>query len=185
MTNFAGDSVRPMRSFFIEKTIVAGVSHRQYGELKLGASLLSPQRYENGADGYKFMRAVKPGDVILHLIDNEKIEGFSFVAAPVEDYRQPHGTIWYRVPLTGHTSLTPALHRRAIFCEATSGPLLRLINSGVKNLFFTRNLSLSQGAYLTPASDRLIEILGEAYHAAYGISMVDQIADAAIEKPPL
>lgn len=62
-----------------------GRKDREYGERALGKALWSPQRGKPNkktgktADIYKNMRLVNTGDIILHLINNEKIIGVSRV----------------------------------------------------------------------------------------------------------
>jgi hypothetical protein len=65
---------------WIEKTLVKGRPNREQGEHRLGAALWSPQKAKNNADIYKEMRAVREGDVVLHLIDNSQFSGVSVAA---------------------------------------------------------------------------------------------------------
>jgi hypothetical protein len=90
--------------FWIEKTLVKGRADREQGDHRLGAALWSPQKAKNGADIYKDMRAVREGDVVLHLIDNKHFAGIS-VASGLADstFEGLPKTAWegpaYRVPL--------------------------------------------------------------------------------------
>ena len=70
--------------FWIEKTIVDGRPDRQAGGHALGKALWSPVKDKKGADTYRFMRDVQPGDVILHLTDNQAFTGASRAAASYE-----------------------------------------------------------------------------------------------------
>jgi hypothetical protein len=72
--------------FWIEKTIVQGRPSRQEGEYALGKAPWSPQRSDNGADIYRFMREVQAGDVVLHLTDNTAFTGISRAAGPAEEF---------------------------------------------------------------------------------------------------
>ena len=59
--------------FWIEKTHVHGRIDREEGPYAMGSAFWSPKRGKSGADVYKFMREIRPGDVVLHLTDNEGI----------------------------------------------------------------------------------------------------------------
>lgn len=72
--------------WWIEKTIVSRRPDRESGEYALGRALWSPQRDKRGADIYRFMRDIKPGDIILHLTDNIGFTGISRAAAAVEEF---------------------------------------------------------------------------------------------------
>jgi hypothetical protein len=72
---------------WIEKTLVKGRTDREQGEHRLGAALWSPQKAKNGADIYKDMRAVREGDVVLHLIDNRQFSGVSVAAGWCQEFR--------------------------------------------------------------------------------------------------
>ena len=74
------NSRKPKR-FWIEKSIVKGRSDRESGPHKLGKALWSPTRDARGADVYRNMRLVEPGDIVFHLIDNDRISGVSVVAS--------------------------------------------------------------------------------------------------------
>jgi hypothetical protein len=56
---------------------------RQDGPHRVGEALWSPQLSADGRDYYANMRDVRPGDIILHLTDNEAITGISVVAGPL------------------------------------------------------------------------------------------------------
>ena len=91
---------------WIEKCLVKGRTDRETGPDALGKALWSPTRDARGADVYRNMRLIEPGDVVLHhLIDNDRIAGVSVVA----DRAKPNfvgikGTDWadrlcYRIVL--------------------------------------------------------------------------------------
>lgn len=164
---------------WIEKTRVKGLPARLAGPHAVGQALWSPQRSDGGADIYRFMRDVKPGDVVLHLTDNQAFTGISRVAAPADDkFTGLPNTEWagkraYRVQLRGYRELDPALDRATFFAEPFGSELRRIAADGTKNLFFNSEPSLNQGAYLTPAPDRVIRILNEAYQSIARRDLVD------------
>jgi hypothetical protein len=63
--------------FWIEKCKVKGRQDRESGPDALGQALWSPLRDARGADIYRNMRLVEPGDVVFHLVDNDRISGVS------------------------------------------------------------------------------------------------------------
>jgi MoxR-like ATPase len=157
---------------WIEKTIVRGREDRVSGEYALGNALWSQNRATNGADVYRFMRETRPGDVVLHLTDNEGFTGVSRVATPVEDFEGLVGTAWegdcYLVRLEGFVKLDPPLPRDVFFGTPYRERLVGLIESGTKNLFYNREPSLNQGSYLTPAPAELLTVLTDAYRQIAG-----------------
>ena len=178
------------KQFWIEKTIVRGRPDRQSGEYAVGRALWSPTTDKRGADTYRFMRDVRPGDVILHLTDNEAFTGVSVAEAPYEELDGPvvTGTQWgegscYLVRLDDYRELAPPLDRNTLFGEPFATRLNQLAgsgqgkssqrgsgtrNRGVKNLFYNRYRGLNQGAYLTPAPVALLNILDDAYKSVSG-----------------
>src|ERR1035438_6596508 len=91
--------------YWIEKTIVHDRPDRQEGPNRVGASLWSPQKSNDGRDIYANMRAVSPGDIVFHLTDNLGFTGISNVESKVDDaFTGIPGTAWggqpgYRVAL--------------------------------------------------------------------------------------
>ena len=54
---------------WIEKTLVKNRPDRKSGERALGHALWSPKTGIDGRNTYKNMLLVKPGDLIIHLIE--------------------------------------------------------------------------------------------------------------------
>jgi hypothetical protein len=160
--------------FWIEKTIVTGRSDREQGDHALGRALWSPQRSKSGGDIYASMRAVRPGDVVFHLTDNQAITGVSIAAEAVDDsFQGLAGTDWegpgYRIALRDHELLTPPLERASFLAtEPFATELSELAKSGAKGLFYNAHRGLNQGAYLTEATPTLLSILSRAYQAFAG-----------------
>jgi len=158
---------------WIEKTIVKGRTDRTEGTYALGHALWSPQKAKGGQDIYRFMREVMPGDAILHLTDNEGFSGISVAAEAMHEFEGVAGTEWgigpsYLIPLRDFVALDPPLSREMFFKPPFRNRLVGLIDAGAKNLFYNREPSLNQGAYLTTAPQKLLEILDDAYVQATG-----------------
>lgn len=157
------------RTVWIEKTIVKGRSDREQGQHALGKALWSPQKSKSGGDIYAKMRAVKPGDIILHLTDNRGFTALSVAAEVADDtFGGIEGTDWYgdcyRIALQDYIELDPPLLRdRLLKAEPYASELRELIESGAKGLFYNAKLELNQGAYLTEATPTLVSILNRAY----------------------
>ena len=139
-------------SFWVEKCKVRGRLDRESGEYALGNVLWSPQKSEAGADVYKNMREVNPGDLIFHLTDNECIRGISIVSSNVDtNFQCLDGTDWegkpgYKVSLEKYIELDQAITRELIFEDKE---FLKEILQKNSNLFYNKRLELNQGAYLT------------------------------------
>src|SRR5204863_2536046 len=91
---------------WIEKTLVSGRADRERGPYAMGSALWSPQKAKNGGDIYRFMRDVSPGDVVLHLTDNNGFTGVSRAASAFETFKGVPNTEWgegpsYLVRLSG------------------------------------------------------------------------------------
>jgi 5-methylcytosine-specific restriction protein B len=156
---------------WVEKVLVQDRPDRLEGPDRLGAALWSPQRAVDGRDVYANMREVKPGDLVLHLTDNDAITGLSVVAAPLDDtFKGIPGTAWadrpcYRVDLRDFRSFDPPLRREWFFGDPEIGERLRGVSGQPRRrgLFFNGKLELNQGAYLTEAPPTLVSALDAAY----------------------
>jgi hypothetical protein len=162
--------------YWIEKTIVKGRKVREEGPHRLGVALWSPQKSEGDHDIYANMRAVRPGDLVLHLIDNKYFAGVSVIDSSVDDsFPGVEESEWglqpsYRVSLRDYQDLDPPLPRED-FLEAPEGAAeLRRVQQKFegKGLFFNRKMTLRQGAYLTAAPPELVGALNRIYHNLYG-----------------
>lgn len=175
--------------YWIEKTIVRNRPDRLEGEHALGNALWSPQRSSNGADIYRLMRDVQPGDVVFHLTDNQAITAVSTVETVADDtFVGIDGTDWanqpaYRIELGEHEALSPSLGREDFLSkDPFSQRLLGLIEEADEKLFYNRELTLNQGAYLTEAPTSLIEILDDAYFEKCGKHLPMLFRQSATEK---
>jgi hypothetical protein len=176
-----GDETEPIQ-FWIEKTKVHGRADREDGLYALSKALWSPQKGKGGADIYRFMREATPGDVVLHLTDNEAFTAASRVESSYEEFGGIAGTEWglgpsYLVKLRDAVSLDPPLPRTVFFSAPYSERLVALNQGGTKNLFYDPDFSLHQGAYFTPAPTELIRILDDAYQESTGKALSDLIPE--------
>lgn len=162
---------------WVEKTITQGRPDRLEGEYALGRMLWSPQRDKRGRDIYRSMRDVQPGDIILHLTDNQAFTAVSHAAGVAEEFEGVPNTTWdtqpsYRVSLRDFVELDPPLSREVFFASPYRDRLVALISAGTRNLFFNQEPALNQGAYLTPAPPELVAILEDAYQAQTGKNLI-------------
>lgn len=174
--------------FWVEKTIVRGRADREQGEFAVGRALWSPKQDKRGGDIYRFMREVKPGDVVFHLSDNQGITAVSRVDGEFEEFNGVPDTEWgtgpsYLVRLRDTVNLVPPLDRDIFFSKPFDDRLSSLIKTGAKNLFFNRDLALNQGAYLTPAPPELVKIFDDAYTTATQTSLAELIPEIADISP--
>ena len=155
---------------WIEKTIVRGRKDRLDGERALGKVLWSPKQAKNGADIYKNMRDVIPGDVIIHLVDNEIFHGVSIAKKSAQDAQGIRDTSWntesYLIPLGGYEELNPPLHRAEVLTEKNKQLLFNI--AGLSEVFYTKDLNLRQGAYLTPCTPELLDYINSIYKKKSG-----------------
>ncbi|MCD4679893.1 MAG: hypothetical protein K8S00_05850 [Bacteroidales bacterium] len=155
--------------YWIEKTIVKNRKDREYGERALGKALWSPQRGKPNkktgktADIYKNMRLVGPGDIILHLIDNEKIIGISRVKKSAIETTGVKGTDWdrpsYLISLVDYTILSKPIDRDIILSKSNKNILIEISENS--EVFYNRKLNLREGAYLTPCTTELLKLINE------------------------
>ncbi|WP_300567294.1 hypothetical protein [Flavobacterium sp.] len=152
-------------NIWIEKTIVKDRPDREVGERALGKALWSPQKDKGGADIYKNMRLVNIGDIVLHLIDNQKISGISRVKKSVIETSGLPGTPWdgpcYLVELEQYTELNPELDRTDFLTKENKDFLDKIAEES--EVFYNNKLDLRQGAYLTPCPFELFQYLDKKY----------------------
>jgi 5-methylcytosine-specific restriction protein B len=153
------------RKIWIEKTLVNGREDRMDGPRALGKVLWSPQRDSRGADIYRNMRFVKPGDVILHLVDNKEFSGVSIVK---DSYIETEGLInteWrgpaYLINLKNFIDLKNKVQRQDVLNEKYALKLREI--AATSEVFFNKDLNLRQGAYLTPCPLELMKIINQVY----------------------
>jgi MoxR-like ATPase len=178
-------------AYWIEKTIVDGRSDREKGDYALGAALWSPEKDKRGGDIYRFMRDVKPDDIVLHLTDNNGFTGVSRAARGFEKFNGVPNTAWgegpsYLVRLSDFRRLEPILSRDVFFGSPYRKQLLELISQGKRPLFYNKDGDLNQGHYITPAPKELVSILDEAYRGIAGRGLLDGRTDVSpvrVNKP--
>jgi|SRR5580692_877597 hypothetical protein len=161
---------------WIEKTInTFAPEYRKYGEFAYGSALLSPTKNAREQDIYHAMRDVQPGDFIIHLVDNEEFDGVSFAAEPYKTVSL-EGKEFFAVPLRNFRRLSPPLNRSVLFGKPFGKQLKQMIIDGLKHTFFTHDLKLGQGRYLTPVFPSLMEVFDAAYQSVAGMSLSDLAA---------
>jgi hypothetical protein len=166
--------LRPRPTVWIEKSLVKGRPDRAAGDHALGRALWSPLRAQNGADIYRNMRLVQPGDSILHLTDNSAFTGISIADSFARtDFVGVEGTNWagvpcYRIPLRDFTPLNPPLAREQLLAEPEIRERLVDIRRAHSNLFYDPNLDFHQGGYLTEAPEQLVSLLDSICQAQAG-----------------
>ena len=160
--------------FWVEKTYVAARPDREHGEFACGSVLWSPQAGSDGRDTYRLMREVKTGDLVFHFIDKTTIVGVSQVLKSCDDsLLGVPGTEWqgkpaYLIRLKNYTKLTPAIGRSEFLDAEKYRPEMLSIVSNNDSLFFTKDLKLRQGAYLTIAPLQLVKIWDEIHQQKTG-----------------
>jgi hypothetical protein len=152
---------------WVEKTSTTNRPDRVQGDHALGKALWSPQRDKRGADIYEDMRSVRPGDVVIHIIQDSQLVGVSVVGDTVdESFVGLEGTQWegpgYRVPLTGYIELNPPLSKGDFLKGSKFENRLKEIRRLNDRLFFQSNLDLRQGGYITPAPPDLVRCFNRA-----------------------
>jgi len=169
-----------MPDVWLEKTIVKGRKYKEEGEYSLGRALWSPQTDKRGADIYAFMREVKPGDIILHLINDKEIFGVSVAASDVDkDFKHSHtpGKKWstpgkgdspgYMIRLRNFVKLDQPVNRDELLKNDLYKSQLQKIRSDHK-VFYRSDLNLNQGAYLTEVPMDLLGIVNDVYRDKTG-----------------
>ncbi len=144
------------------------------GERALGKMLGSPQKGAGGADIYKNMRAVKKGNIVIHLIDNTEICGVSVIKSECEETTGWKGTDWegrpyYQVKLKNYIKLMEPLQRNEFLNEKFKRTLRDIANKS--EVFYDKDLDLRQGAYLTPCHVDLANLLNQIYFEKHGVKL--------------
>jgi MoxR-like ATPase len=169
----SGNSARPVR-VWVEKTIVKGRTDREQGPLRVGQALWSPQTAKGGQRIYDAMTKALPGDIVLHLTDNNAITAASRIDAAADDtFVGPEHTEWggrpgFLIRLRDYVRLDPELPRAAFLDDASLRPRLEDIATRHSGLFYNRHRGLNQGAYLTEAPPELVRALDDAYRGVSG-----------------
>jgi hypothetical protein len=152
---------------WIEKTIVKGRKDRTEGERALGKALWSPRTGSDGRDTYKNMLLVKAGDLILHLVDNSLINGLSIVAAEAQEVEGLAGTTWdgpsYLIKLENYNFLENPVERSEFLVSKNKTTLNNIAENS--EVFYTKDLTLRQGGYLSPCPIQLLSIINNCYKA--------------------
>jgi 5-methylcytosine-specific restriction protein B len=148
---------------WIEKTKVNGRKDRLQGDRALGKVIWSPKVGSDGRDTYKNMRLVKPGDFVIHFIDNYKFAGISVVSSELQNVKGLENTQWdtdcYLFHLQDFEEFT--LLREKFLNERHAAILKDIADNS--EVFYQSDLNLRQGAYLTPCNKELIQLINEIF----------------------
>lgn len=148
---------------WIEKTKVKGRKDRLQDDRALGKVIWSPTAGSDGRDTYKNMRLVKPGDFVIHFIDNNKFAGISVISSELQNVKGLENTQWdtdcYLFHLQDYEKFTLL---RGKFLNEQNAAILKDI-ADHSEVFYQSDLNLRQGAYLTPCNKELIQLINETY----------------------
>ena len=154
-----------VKSIWIEKTLVRGRIDRNEGERSVGLALWSPQTDKRGADIYKNMRDVEVEDIVLHLTDNEDFSGISIVEERVISANGLENTEWsgpaYLIKLKKYLKLPHPINKGEVLNEHNKVILEKIAKDS--EVFYTNDLKLRQGAYLTPCPIELLSLINISY----------------------
>ena len=152
-------------NYWVEKTIVKNREDRKNGERALGRALWSPTKSKSGADIYKNIRQVEEGDVVFHLVDNKAVVGVSTVFKKAIESNGIEGTDWsgpaYLIELKNYTKFENPINREYLLNDSNKNLLLKI--SEKTEVFYNNQLSLRQGAYLTPCHLELASLIKNEY----------------------
>ncbi|MGC8581973.1 MAG: McrB family protein [Thermoplasmata archaeon] len=139
----------------------------------LGKALWSPQKSKDGKDIYANMRKIKKNDRVIHLVmdKNNSMVGISKVKEVSEKFEIPQGTHWtetekndgYYVILVDFKVISPSIIWEDIRKDHEQD--LKNILDKNKGIFYNKNVTLRQGAYLTSAPIDLVKIINEEYYS--------------------
>jgi len=151
-------------------------------EWNFGTCLWSPARNKSGADSYAIMRAVRPGDLVLHLLKkrwaddataDKRLCGLSIVAAECEEVATPPPApgewggrrAYYRVPLRDFRPIERPVSI-ATFGAANAAKIREEAADGATSHYpfatYGAGVRIAQGRYLARCTQRLYELLSSA-----------------------
>jgi hypothetical protein len=160
--------------WWVEKTTLSGHPLEGAAPFKtgFGESLWSPQTDDRGAKRYESMKKVEPGDIILHINQDNHANSFlgvSRASGRSSPFTIPQGTQWTRegpkpgffVPLSDYKELAQPLKWDDI--ARIKDKKLREIDANEGNIFYDKNLDFNQEAYLTRAPASLVAEINDVY----------------------
>lgn len=144
-------------------------------------SLWSPQFRIDGRrwPSFDYMKEVKRGDVMLHYRLGDGIVGLSVVESEKADITFPK---WaersgvqqerpgYFVKLNDYVELDQAITKEDIFVEENKEKLRKILEKYQREerLFYTRDMGIVQGVYLSSVPDELMSLLNGIYRKKTG-----------------
>lgn len=156
-----GASMSQLPNVWIEKTKQSNRNGKPY---PYPGFLTSPQAGSDGRNTYSLMKEVKPGDLVVHLIDNEILSGVSVVKGTLT----PAGTDQF-IELSDFTPLEKPLNRKEFLENKLYENRLLAILETDSTIFYNRKLELNQGSYLTHGHPELIRIYNKIYKQKTGM----------------
>ena len=160
------------RNVWVEKTKTMDngkeILHRTSGPRALGRAIWSPRESKSGQDIYAEMRDVSKGDLIIHLVNNSTkdtyISGVSVVKNDgVIEEDGITGSDWegpaYLHELQEYIELSSPIYRPNILSEENRAVMDEIRQDS--KVFYTANMKLRQGHYLTPCTPRLADLINQ------------------------
>jgi protein-tyrosine phosphatase len=160
------------RNVWVEKTKTEKkgkeIPDRTSGPKALGRAIWSPQESKSGQDIYAEMRDVSKGDLIIHLVNNSTkdtyISGVSVVRndGVIEETDVQWGDQkgpGYKHELESYIKLREPIYRPYLLSEENREEMNEIRQEG--KVFYTANMQLRQGHYLTPCVPKLADLINQ------------------------
>lgn len=145
-------------AYWVEKTYPSKREEGDFTEL-----LLSPTMDARGADIYKNMREISPGDIVFHINqDSNMLIGYSECISNYEIITTKEDVECYTVNLSNFKAFQPAINIDYVLShENNLNELNRIKDSGQETFFQKREnrFYIRQGGYLTKLSNELKNLL--------------------------
>jgi len=189
-------------SFWVEKTYIQGRGAELDASFEFSNSLWSPLTSIEGKGIYRNMKAVKPGDVIIHLAkekaessESYTLRGVSVVSKEAEIFDMPPNTRWgdkwreqgldpkgYIIQLKDYKELEEHLDIDEFLGNPKYSDKMIGILESVSDLFYNIHLKPNQGKYLTKAPSELVLLLNDFCYTKTGNTL--PFLDSMSEKKP-
>ncbi|MCG3655905.1 HNH endonuclease [Aliarcobacter butzleri] len=144
-------------AYWVEKTYPSRRKEGDFTEI-----LLSPIRDARGADIYKNMREIAPGDIVFHINqDNNMLIGYSESTSLYEIIFIENEEC-YTVNLNNFKKFEPAISIDTILSNPNNNEALNTIKNSNQETFIQKRENkfyIRQGGYLTKLSDELKNLL--------------------------
>jgi hypothetical protein len=159
---------------------------------ELGRRIWSPTATRSGADRYSTMRAVKPGDLILH-VTHGQLTSFSYAATaftettdlPPEPGEWSHAKSVYYVDLRDHSPLVKPVGWKDFLAKNATEIALDITANSPKYYPFNRygnGLRTTQGIYLATCTPKLYELLVKMGSTIVPFDVTQRLATTFIDE---